>query len=339
MGAFGTPHETAETGERHLELFEKIGKREDLMSFSSMLKRIGSTVTLVRDAPNGELRVEVLASIQKGKAFFDITTDVEEGDLIEQKIPSGKLVTHRVTDVTHHQAPAHFSRGSHIEADIEKFDGSAANSVRSARTREIARRDREPLRILYMTAAQAGDLRVDREVRAVREAVRAATHRDMVDIEPLPAATGSDLLNGLTRFRPHAIHFSGHGNESVLSFDAGETGPAHGYAMAADTFVGALRAVDHPPRLVVLNACKSEAQLETLTSVASVAVGMSGSIGDSAAISFAARFYSSIAEGQSVASALALSKVELSMAHVADADLPTLKAASGVNPATVVLVA
>lgn len=61
---------------------------------------------------------------------------------------------------------------------------------------------REQLRILYVTAAARGDLRVDEEIRRVKAAVRAATHRDQVLIEHLPAATPSDFLDGLTRLRP-----------------------------------------------------------------------------------------------------------------------------------------
>ncbi|MGR6320352.1 CHAT domain-containing protein [Micromonospora soli] len=285
-------------------------------------------VTVIRDTSDGQTRTEVLASIQKGKAFFDIDADVEEGDLIEQRIANDKVVLHRVTDVTHHQAPGHFSAGSHIEADIIKAQKFTPSSTSQAA---------DPLRILYLTSSPLGDLRVDKEVRNVKEAVRAATHRDMVAIEPMPAATGPDLLDGLTRFRPHVIHFSGHGNESMLSFDGG-TALAVGTTMTAATFVSALQAVDQPPRLVVLNACKSEAQLEALTEVTSAAVGMSDKIKDTAAIRFAARFYAAIAEGQSIASALALSKVDLEIRGISGADLPTLRAASGVDPARLILV-
>jgi hypothetical protein len=59
----------------------------------------------------------------------------------------------------------------------------------------------ELLRILYLTATSEGDLRVDKEVRRVQAGVRAATHRDLVQIEHMPAATPADLLDGLARVR------------------------------------------------------------------------------------------------------------------------------------------
>lgn len=91
----------------------------------------------------------------------------------------------------------------------------------------------EPLRILYLTAASKGDLRVDEEIRRVKAGVQAATHRDLVQIEHKPAATSSDLLDGLTRFKPHVVHFSGHANETVLVFDTGSDRPGPGQGRAS----------------------------------------------------------------------------------------------------------
>ncbi|MDG4771820.1 CHAT domain-containing protein [Solwaraspora sp. WMMD792] len=194
------------------------------------------------------------------------------------------------------------------------------------------------LRILYLTAAPHGDLRVDQDLRIVREAVRAATYRELVAVEPMAAATDTDLLDGLARCRPHVVHFSGHGSRSMLEFDGGSGSPASSSAMSARTFVNALNAVDRPPRLVVLNSCHSAAQLEVLTTVVAAAVGMSDRISDKAAIAFAARFYAALAEGQSVASALALSRIGLEMSGFPDAELLTLRTAPGVDPASLFLV-
>lgn len=70
--------------------------------------------------------------------------------------------------------------------------------------------ERERLRILYVTATPEGGLRVDKEMRRVNNGVRAATERDLVEIHHLPAATASDLLDGMSGFKPHVVHFSGH---------------------------------------------------------------------------------------------------------------------------------
>jgi hypothetical protein len=193
--------------------------------------------------------------------------------------------------------------------------------------------------VLYLTASARGDLRVDEEIGRVQEAVRAAVHRDRVRIEHQPAATLNRLLDGLTRVEPHVVSFSGHGEGDLLVFDTGADRRNRGHRLAAEVLADALGAVDAPPRLVVLNACKTQAQLQGLVRVVPIAVGMSGSIGDPAAIAFASRFYAALADGQSVKSAFRLARVQLAGMGLPDADLPVLEHAPGVDPADVKLVA
>ncbi|MFI6522591.1 CHAT domain-containing protein [Spirillospora sp. NPDC050679] len=197
----------------------------------------------------------------------------------------------------------------------------------------------ERLRVLYLTASSAGDLRVDEEIRRVKAGVRATLHRDLVEIEHLSAATTDDLLDGLTRFRPHVVHFSGHANAGVLVFDTGRDRRGPGLQVPARAFAAALASVDSPPRLVVLNACKSQPQLaELIAGGIGLAVGMADSIGDPAAIAFATRFYTSLADGQSVRGAHATGKADLAMKNLPDADLPVLEHAPTIDPAQTVLV-
>lgn len=198
----------------------------------------------------------------------------------------------------------------------------------------------EGLRVLYLTASSRGDLRVDEEIRKVKAKVQASVFRDQVHIEHLPAATYDDLLDGLSRVQPHVVSFSGHAGEDLLEFDTGAAVHGPGHRLPAGAFAQAMGAVDAAPRLVVLNACKSQAQLAELVQVVEVAVGMRGSIGDPAACAFAARFYGSLADGQSVRGAYQLAKAQLAGAHqtLPDADLPVMEHAPGVDPAGTVLI-
>jgi len=120
----------------------------------------------------------------------------------------------------------------------------------------------EALRVLYVTASSRGDLRVDEEICQVKAAVRAAVHRDGVHIEHQPAAPLGDLLDGLSRVVPHVGSFSGHAAEDLVAFDTGADGRGAGHRVPAGVFAQAMAAVDTPPRLVVLNACRSQAQLQ-----------------------------------------------------------------------------
>lgn len=195
-----------------------------------------------------------------------------------------------------------------------------------------------PLKILYLTAAARGDLLVEEEIRRVRNGVRAATHRDLVRIEHLPAATPGDLLDGLARVTPDVVHFSGHAAEGLVELAAGSDTPGPGLAVAAGVFARAVAAVHPPPVLVVLNACKSAAQLAGLVAHVPLAIGMADSVGDRDAIAFAARFYAAVAEGQPVQAALDLARAQLEIDGLPDHDLPVLAVRAGVDPSSVRLV-
>lgn len=194
------------------------------------------------------------------------------------------------------------------------------------------------LRVLYSTASPYGDLRVEEETRRVAAAVRSATHRDLVQFEHLPAVTTNDLVDGLLRLRPQVVHFSGHGSEDILLFDTGAEGPNDGRIVPASAIGRALSAVDDPPTLVVLNACRSAAQLEALLDAVPISIGMLDSVGDGDAIVFAARFYSAKAEGQSIQGAFDIACAQMELNGLMDADLPTMRHRAEVLPRTVRLV-
>lgn len=196
----------------------------------------------------------------------------------------------------------------------------------------------EKLRVLVLTAAD-GDLRVGREVSRITAAVKAAVNRDHIEFDVRPAATANDLLNGLTEFRPHVIHFSGHSDESFIVFERDTDHPNDGMDIPADVFVRAIGSVDTPPALVVLNSCSSAEQAYGLVEgIVPFAIGMADEIDDHAAIAYAARFYGAIANGQSIEGAHNVARIALELEGIDAHDLPTLAVADGFDPATTILV-
>lgn len=183
--------------------------------------------------------------------------------------------------------------------------------------------EREKLRVLYLTANPGLDLRTDAEVRQVQQALRGAKYRDLVDIEQRPAATFQDLLDGLNDMRPHIVHFSGHAGGEAIQFDTASLTPGAGDLVGFEVLVQALDATDHPPRLLVLNACDTLEGAETILPAVPVIIAMSDSVLDTAAILFAAQFYAAIASGQSVGSALKQGKVKV-RAAILDEDASQL---------------
>ena len=197
----------------------------------------------------------------------------------------------------------------------------------------------EKLRVLILGASSEGDLRVGREQKRIRAAVESALHRDLIELDVRPAATTADLLDGITKFRPHVVHFSGHSNHDLIVFEDETDEPHKGVVVKAQTFARAVQATDQPPLLVLLNSCNSASQIDSVVeTVVPFAIGMADSIDDVDAINYAAQFYAAVANGQSIQSAHLAGQVALELAGVEGATLPTLAFASGADPLATVLV-
>ncbi|WP_399946262.1 hypothetical protein ACGH52_38105 [Streptomyces sp. BBFR25] len=162
--------------------------------------------------------------------------------------------------------------------------------------------------MLLLAAASAGDLRVGQEQRKIRPTVQSATHRDLIELDLHPAATADVFLDALTRFRPHVVHFSGRGTQALIAFEKGEDDFHEGAIVSAGAFARAIAAVDDEPLLVLLNSCHSAAQAGKPVGTVPFAMGMSDTIGDADAITYAARFYAAVADSQSVQATHLLSR-------------------------------
>jgi hypothetical protein len=179
-------------------------------------------------------------------------------------------------------------------------------------------------------------LRLDEDVREIRQKVRAAEHRDALDFDYRLAARPEDLLQGLNEAHPHVVHFSGHaGSPGLMLMDPEGLLPHFVDAAALSQLFRACRG---NVRLVVLNACFSLPQAEAIAEVVGCTIGTAGAISDAAAITFGARFYGAIAFGLSVKVAFDQACAELALSHPAERNCPRLAARRGVDPARIVLV-
>lgn len=233
-------------------------------------------------------------------------------------------------------------------ADNKKFrealsDKSATTVVKNItnvrQPDKRALRKQKPLNILYLTASpdEATHLRVDAEVRLVQEAVRGSPFRDKIKIAYRPAAGLNTLIDGLNDLHPQIIHFSGHGNKGGVLMDKGKVGRPTAKTLSFDLLAQALDATDHPPEVIVLNACNSSAAKKALLPAVKAIIAMGESVTDIAAAVFAQKFYAAIASGQSISSAFKQGKIGVEESSISEKDIPVLLHDLDIDPAKIKL--
>lgn len=222
-----------------------------------------------------------------------------------------------------------------------------------------ARPSRSPLSkhvILFLAANPAGTdrLALDEEARAIQEELERSGHRDKFELVTRWAVRPMDLLRELRKLKPTIVHFSGHGGRGAARPNAsahrdagdeigesgdGDSGTAGLYFQGPDggprlvstealqkTFGAAGSSV----RLVVLNACYGDAQVDALLAHVDCVVGMNGVITDEAARSFAIGFYGGLGEQQSVAASYNQGCAAITLEGSRESDRPQLRARVGV---------
>lgn len=178
-------------------------------------------------------------------------------------------------------------------------------------------------------------LQLGADMREIRNRVEEDGHPSTLDFDCQFDARPKDLVDRLRRTRPQIVHFSGHGNLQGLKF----TSPN---GVGAQVVTGAalkdfLKVIQNDIRLVVLSACYSRDQAESIAEVVGCAIGTPGGIMDEDAIQFNAAFYGFIARGESVQKAFDLASAELVVSGPGGTT-PELLSGKGVDPSKLVLV-
>lgn len=206
----------------------------------------------------------------------------------------------------------------------------------SAEAQAMPKPKEKKIKILLFTANPAGTstLKLDEEMRTIKERVRAATHRDLIQIEFAPAARPADLLQAMNEHEPHVVQFSGHGSKDkgiLICDDRGEARVIDGDALAA-----LFESTEVNVQVVVLNACYTRLQAEAVATVVPCVIGMKEGIGDMAARVFAAAFYSALCFGRSVEVAFMQGVAALKLEGIPQSDVPDLITRSGLEASQIV---
>lgn len=191
---------------------------------------------------------------------------------------------------------------------LEEID-DVREPVPTAGTVQLAEPARHPLwvppessvlRILFLAANpnNSARLALGQEERDINERIQLAPHRDRIRVQARWAVRPRDLQAAILAFDPHIVHFSGHGagQPGIWLHGVGESIQPVGGRALSKLFASRRGTV----RAVVLNACYSTAQAEEIAVEVDYVIGMQDSIGDAAAITFAAAFYQGLAFGRTV---------------------------------------
>jgi tetratricopeptide (TPR) repeat protein len=188
------------------------------------------------------------------------------------------------------------------------------------------------VKILVVAANPLGSspLKLDHEVKTIKEALKRSRNRDNFDVDYQLAATPSELRRALLDFEPHILHFSGHGagekgllfvsDESMGSLYRSDDGAVRSRSSSdtdeikfvpAQPLANLLKLCDEHLECVVLNACYSDVQGNAISANIAFTIGMRDQVADNVAIKFSQGFYDAIGAGKGYEIAFKWGKVAI----------------------------
>jgi len=179
-------------------------------------------------------------------------------------------------------------------------------------------------------------LRLDEEVREITSKIRASKFRDSIELVSEWAVRPDDILQALNEVRPEIVHFCGHGSSSGEIIVVDNTGSPK--PISNEAIRSLFETMKDNIKIVLINACYSRTQAESIVNVIDCAIGMNTSIGDLAAITFAAAFYRAIGFGRSVQEAFYQGRTAMLLEGISEENTPELLVKSGIDPAQIRLI-
>ena len=169
------------------------------------------------------------------------------------------------------------------------------------------------IRILFLSANPwtTSRILVDEEAREIFERIQEGPYRTRFELYNHAATRPIDLQRLLLFYRPHIVHFSGHGNKKQKLILGGT--PGRSKAVDTHGLVELLALYNAHLRVVLLNACFTKIQARLISEVIDYAVGTGKGIGDKGGVAFAGAFYRALGFGKSIRDAFNSAKAELDL--------------------------
>jgi len=154
----------------------------------------------------------------------------------------------------------------------------------------------QPVTILVISAdpTNASRLRIGTERREVAQALRSTKLRDKYTWRDAPGCRIRDITSALDESKPNILLFTGHGNCQGICFE-------DEYGNAAIVPTGRLANLLNDQEgldLVIMNACYSAAQAQSMADAVGHVVGLEGAANDQDAINFSREFFTALGDGR-----------------------------------------
>jgi len=174
----------------------------------------------------------------------------------------------------------------------------------------------EKIRILFLSAnpSTTSWISVDEEAREIFERIQEGPYRDDFELQKHTATRPADLQKWLLLYRPHIVHFSGHGHKKQRIILGGSSG--RGKAVDPQGLARVFALYKRSVRLVVLNACFTNVMARSITEAIDYSIGAGKGIGDKAGVAFAGAFYRALGFGTSIREAFASAQAELGLTRM-----------------------
>jgi hypothetical protein len=178
--------------------------------------------------------------------------------------------------------------------------------------------------IMFVAAdpSDAARLRLGEEAREIQEKLQLAKARDFFTFNQRWSVRPEDLTQALIDVQPQIVHFSGHGMSTgalCLEDQQGNILPVE-----PDALTALFELVADQVQCVVLNACYSEIQANSIATHIPYVIGMNQAIGDKAAIAFAVGFYQALGGRRSIEDAYKFGCVQIRLQGISEHLTPVL---------------
>jgi len=185
----------------------------------------------------------------------------------------------------------------------------------SSPARSSTARKKKTILFLAANPKDSTPLDLTREVKEIEEGLQRSQKREKFLLEQVWAVTPSDVQRAMLDYKPHIVHFSGHGTGAGGLVLEDGTGQAQFVRSAA--LAGLFELFADKVECVVLNACYSDVQAAAIAHHIPYVMGMNQAVGDRG-------FYDALGAGESFEFAYKLGRNRIALEGIPEDLTPVM---------------